>query len=198
LNPDDKDPKAAQRAYEAQMVRAAAHPVRARALSMMAERPTSPKEVAEAVEMPIGNALYHIKALEKGGLALLVEEKKRGGATEHFYIATNLDDEETARVEPRHRQLLAKMTLHRLIGDAAQAVESGTWISRPETHFSRVPLYLDEEGWREIGDICTRALDQILVAQARCAERLDESGVRGFRALAALLLFEMTGRPERD
>src|SRR5689334_5898893 len=118
LHTEGKDPKTAQRAYEAQMVRAAAHPVRARALSMMSEGPTSPKEVAAAVGMPIGNVLYHVKALEKGGLAVLVEERKRGGATEHFYVASTRTDEESGRLEPGHRRMVAGVTLNLILGDA--------------------------------------------------------------------------------
>ena len=180
------------------MVRAAAHPVRAKALSMMAEGPSSPKEIAAAVEKPIGNVTYHVRALERAGMALLVEEKKRGGATEHFYIATNVSDEEAKRIGPRARGMLAGTTLHLIIGDAAQAIESGTWAARPENLLARIPLYLDEAGWREISAIYERALEESLEAQARCAERLDRQEEKGFRGLAAILMFEMAGRPERE
>lgn len=198
MSPKDKESKAAQRAYEAQMVRVAAHPVRAKALSMMAERPSSPKELAEAVDKPIGNVAYHIRALEKAGLVLLVDEKKRGGAIEHFYRATTLFDEDNERTSPVERRLVARTALHLVIGDAALAIESGAWDARTDSHLSRTPLYLDEQGWGEIGEIFSGALRAVLEAQAQCAKRLDQEGKKGFSGLAAMILFEMPGRPERD
>jgi len=180
------------------MVRSAAHPVRVKALSMMAEGPTSPKEIAKAVGKPIGNVAYHVHALEKAGMALLVEEKKRGGAVEHFYIATTILDEESENLSAGQRRMLTQMTLQRVIVDAASAVEAGTWEARLDNHLTRVPLYLDEEGWREMTDIYKRCLAAVLDAQARCAERLDREAKPVFSAMAAMLLFEMSGEPERD
>jgi DNA-binding transcriptional ArsR family regulator len=198
VNPGDKESKAAQHAYEARMVRSAAHPVRAKALSMMAERPTSPKEVAAAVGKPIGNVSYHISELERAQMVMLVKEEKRGGATEHFYVATTLDDEAAGRIDPDQRALLARHGLHLIIADAAQAVESGTLSSRPDAQVARIPLYVDEEGWREIRDLYVEALEAALAAAARSAKRLDEDGGGGIRALAVAMLFEMAGEPERD
>jgi len=194
----EKNTKAAQHAYEARMVRSASHPVRAKALSMMAERPTSPKEVAAAVSKPIGNVSYHIQELEKAAVVMLVDEKKRGGATEHFYLATTIDDEASSRLDPIQRALLAWHGLHLIIADAAQAVESRTLSSRPDAQMARIPLYVDEEGWREIRNVYVEALDAALEAAARSAKRLDEGGTGGFRALAVAMLFEMAGEPERD
>jgi DNA-binding transcriptional ArsR family regulator len=180
------------------MVRSAAHPVRAKALSMMAERPTSPKEIAAAVGKPIGNVAYHIDELEKAGTVMLVEEKKRGGATEHFYLATTIDDDASSHLDPHQRELLARTGLHLIIADAARAMEAGMLSSRADTQMARIPLRLDEQGWREIRDVYVDALEAALAAAARSAERLDQSGGEGFRALAVAMLFEMAGEPERD
>lgn len=193
-----KDSKAAQRAYQARMVRSAAHPVRAKALAMMTERPTSPKEIAAAVGKPIGNVAYHIRELEKAKIVMLVEEKKRGGATEHFYLATTVDDEESSRLDPSQREALARRGLHLIIADAALAVEAGTLGSRPDVQMARVPLLVDEQGWGEIRDLYADALDAALAAAARSAERLEESGDAGFRALAVAMLFELAGEDPED
>lgn len=198
MNAGEKDSRAAQHAYEARMVRSAAHPVRAKALSMMAERPSSPKEVAAAVGKPIGNVTYHIRELEKAGTVMLVDEKKRGGATEHFYLATTIDDDASGRLDPRQREILARTGLHLIISDAALAVEAGTLSSRPDVQMARIPLHVDEQGWCEIRDLYVTTLDAVLAAGARSAKRLDEGDGGGFRALAVAMLFEMTGEPERD
>ena len=179
------------------MIRSAAHPVRAKALSMMAERPTSPKEVAAAVGKPIGNAAYHIRELTKAGMVILVEEKKRGGATEHFYLATTIDDEASSRIDPGQREILARTGLHLIIADAARAMEAGMLASRPDVQMARIPLHVDEQGWREIRDLYVAALDAALAAAARSTKRLEEDGGDGFRALAVAMLFEMASEPKR-
>src|SRR3954453_18140561 len=74
-------------AERAQLIKAAGHPVRARALSIMAFKPSSPKEIADALGLPVANVAYHVRELEKAGLIELVEKRKRRGATEHFYLA---------------------------------------------------------------------------------------------------------------
>jgi DNA-binding transcriptional ArsR family regulator len=198
MNTGDRDPKAAQRAYEARMFRSTAHPVRAKALSMMSERPTSPKEIAIAVGKPIGNVAYHIRELKESGMVMLVEEKKRGGATEHFYLATTIDDEASSRIDSRQRDILARTGLHLIIADAAIAVESGTLSSRPDVQMARIPLYVDEQGWREIRELYVATLEAALAAAARSAKRLDKQSGGGFRALAVAMLFEMPGEPEPD
>src|SRR6478736_6750155 len=98
----------AQRAFEARLVRSSSHPVRAKAYSMMSVRPTSPKEIAAAVGKPIGNVAYHVGELEEAGMVVLVDERKRGAATEHFYLSTTIDDETANRIDPRQREILAR------------------------------------------------------------------------------------------
>jgi DNA-binding transcriptional ArsR family regulator len=198
VNAGKEDSKAAQHAYEARMVRSAAHPVRAKALSMMAERPTSPKEIAAAVGKPIGNVAYHIRELKKAGVVILVDEQKRGGATEHFYVATTIDDEASSRLDPGQRDILARTGLHLIIADAALAVESGTLSSRADVQMARIPLNVDEEGWREIRDLYVTTLEAALAAAARSADRLKGGGGGGFRALAVAMLFEMADEPKGD
>lgn len=162
----------------------------------MSERPTSPKEIAAAVGKPIGNVAYHIRELEEAGMVTLVDEKKRGGATEHFYLATTIDDETSNRIDPRQREILARTGLHLIIADAALAVEAGMLSSRPDVQMARIPLDLDEKGWEEIRDLYVAALDAALAAAARSAKRLEEGGDDGFRALAVAMLFEMAREPE--
>jgi DNA-binding transcriptional ArsR family regulator len=180
------------------MVRSTAHPVRAKALSMMAERPTSPKEIAAAVGKPIGNVAYHIDELIQAGMVMLVDEKKRGGATEHFYLATTIDDETSSRIDPHQRELLARKGLHLIVADAARALEAGTLSSRADTQMARIPLHLDEKGWNEIRNLYLSTMEAAMEAAARSAKRLDEGAGKGIPALAVTMLFEMDAEPKRN
>lgn len=184
-----------QQGIEQTLVKVVAHPLRVQALSVLAERPASPKEIAAELGAPVGNVSYHVRALEQVGLVELVDEKKRRGAVEHFYraIARPLfSEEEWAKLDPKERQGLSIWTLQLILADAAQALGAGTFDARENRHLSRTPLLVDEQGWRELVEIQARALRETLEVQAASAERMSgEDGDGGFPAFAAMTCFEM-------
>lgn len=60
------------------------HPLRPRILRAAAET-TSPKELAVALQQPIGVVSYHVRTLADAGLLELVRTEPRRGALEHYY-----------------------------------------------------------------------------------------------------------------
>lgn len=154
------------------------HPVRVRALVMLIERTASPKEIAAEVDQHVAMVSHHIRELLKMGLIELVDEKQRRGAVEHFYravICPVLTDEESAKVSAGERQQISILILRLIFGDAAGALDAGTFDVRSDRHISRVPLSVDEDGWRELVKIQNDALDASLKVQAASAERLANS-----------------------
>jgi DNA-binding transcriptional ArsR family regulator len=191
----DKHRTGVSRAERAQLIKAAAHPVRAKVLAMMAGQTVSPKEVAATLNKPIANVAYHVRELERAGLIELVDERKRRGATEHFYSVTGpMSEEEMADLSTPAKEFLAALTLHSVIGDAAIAAEAGT-IGEPDQVLTHIPLLVDKQGWDEIRDILEEAVLQVLDAHEKSSVRLEEEGAKGIYATAALLHFEM---PEPD
>lgn len=67
------------------LAKALSHPVRAQALTILNARVASPSEIAEELELPLGNVAYHVNELEKFGCVELVRTVPKRGATEHFY-----------------------------------------------------------------------------------------------------------------
>ncbi len=177
------------------LVQVVAHPLRIQALSILFERPASPKELAAELGSPVGNVSYHVRELEDAGLIELVEEKRRRGAIEHFYRAINrpsLDDEEFESLSLEDRERISAWVIRLLIADASQAMSAGTFNSRPNTHLSRVPLTVDEEGWLKLVEIQDTALREVLEVQAASAERLRTAGEEeGIPTIAAMTFFEM-------
>jgi DNA-binding transcriptional ArsR family regulator len=180
---------------------AAAHPVRATALAMMAERPTSPKEIAERVGKPIGNVAYHVRELVRTGVAELVSQRKVRGATEHFYATRILpmaDDEESAELSYAERKTISNVFLHAIISDATLALEADTLDSRSDRHLSQIPFRLDEEGWEELKELFRKTLKAALRVQKRSAQRLEEDDSEGFSAVGVLMLFEVPNQEPTD
>lgn len=171
----------------------AAHPVRARALSILTEGPASPKRIADRLGLPVGNVSYHVRELERIGLIELSDEQRRRGAVEHFYRAVprpELSGDDWERLSLAEREGFSAWTLQLLLADATESLSAGTFDSRPDRHLSRTRLTLDERGWRELVAIQAEALRATQAVQAASAERLRANGEEGFPALASMACFE--------
>jgi DNA-binding transcriptional ArsR family regulator len=176
------------------LAKAAAHPLRARALSVMVDRPASPKEIASIVGKSVPHVSYHFKELVKAGLIELVEEKKRRGAVEHFYkcsVSTLIDDEDWAKLSQDDRLVMTTLILHLIIGDSGRAMEAGRLIRPSDEHLTRTPMFVDEEGWSELKKIFRTALEATLEVSAKSSRR-EAAGIPQTKPIrAALMLFEM-------
>lgn len=69
-------------------VKALRHPLRNRLLRLLVEsgKPTSPKELAAAVDKPLSNVSYHVRVLADCKAVTLRRTAPRRGSTEHFYV----------------------------------------------------------------------------------------------------------------
>ena len=74
---------------EQRMLKALAHPLRAKALPLFADGAVSPIQVARQLDVDVSHLAYHIRVLRKLGFIELVETRQRRGALEHFYRATD-------------------------------------------------------------------------------------------------------------
>jgi DNA-binding transcriptional ArsR family regulator len=177
------------------LVKVVAHPLRVQALSVLTERPASPKELAAELGAPVGNVSYHVRELEAVGLIELVDEKKRRGAVEHFYRAIArpmLSAEEWEQLSLDDRQNFSAWIIQLLLADASQALAAGTFDARSDRYLSRTPMLVDEEGWRELIEIHATALKATLEVQAASAERMTKAdNDEGIPTIAALTFFEM-------
>jgi DNA-binding transcriptional ArsR family regulator len=62
------------------------HRLRRQILRAMPDgNPTSPRELADRLEEPLGNLSYHVRVLADCGALELVDEKRVRGTTQHFY-----------------------------------------------------------------------------------------------------------------
>lgn len=76
------------------LLRALAHPLRAKALPLFAEGAVSPIQVARQLDVDVSHIAYHIRVLRKLGFIELVATRQRRGALEHFYRATDPNSDE--------------------------------------------------------------------------------------------------------
>jgi DNA-binding transcriptional ArsR family regulator len=70
------------------IAQALSHPLRARALAILAERTATPKELAQELGAPLPHMSYHIRTLAELGLIRLDHTTPQRGAIAHHYRAT--------------------------------------------------------------------------------------------------------------
>lgn len=70
---------------QAEQLRALAHDLRARIVTVLRERAASTTELAEELGAPKGTVGHHLKVLERAGLVRVVRTRKVRALTERFY-----------------------------------------------------------------------------------------------------------------
>jgi DNA-binding transcriptional ArsR family regulator len=172
------------------LLKALAHPVRARALTVLNQRVASPSELAAEQEEAVGYVAYHVRVLHELGMIELVKTRQVRGATEHFYRSTAqpyLDDEFWGKLSIDSRTGISVANIGVLNNAIREAFEAGTFDSRTNRHLSNVSLDLDERGWQEANKLLNACLEDLLEIGAASEARDGEATMR---ATFGLMSFE--------
>jgi DNA-binding transcriptional ArsR family regulator len=68
-----------------EQLRAIADPLRVRIIELIAERPMTVTQVGEALGVPANKAHYHVRELERVGVARIVETREKSGILEKYF-----------------------------------------------------------------------------------------------------------------
>lgn len=172
------------------LLKALAHPVRARALTVLNQKVASPSELATEQGEAVGYVAYHVRVLHELGLIELVETRQVRGATEHFYRGTvkpYLGDDFWARLPADARNGISVVGLNVLNKAIREAFEAETFDARTDRHLSNLTVELDDDGWREAQALLNSCLEGLMRIGAEHAER---NGKPTVRATFGLLGFE--------
>jgi DNA-binding transcriptional ArsR family regulator len=175
------------------IAKALSHPMRARILVILGERVASPNEIAELIEERLPNVSYHVRALLDLGCIELVDTAQRRGAIEHYYRAVVrpfFTDRDWKRIPRSGRQAISDTALRVIWDDVSEAVNAGTFDSRPDRYLTHSPMVLDEQGWSEANRVMTDALAEIERIESRSAGRLKKSSEPGVSTKVVLMQFE--------
>jgi DNA-binding transcriptional ArsR family regulator len=173
-------------------LKAIAHPLRVRILALLKDRQMSPKELAERFDVTLGAMAYHVRLLSQLGLIELVGTQQRRGATEHFYRALEhprFSDAAWERLEPIAKQRLLSAML-RQIGEYTNSAAAAGGFDRPDAHFTRTGMKLDERGWTDLSKATKKWLEQAGRIEDASARRLERSADEPLDVGLVLLLFE--------
>ena len=160
-----------------QLAKALAHPLRVRILSSLHKGVSSPNQLSQELDEPLGNVSYHVKTLLEYDCVELVKTEPRRGAVEHFYRATErafFSASDWDKIPASARKGISGSILETVGQDATQALVAGTIDARKDSHVSRSPLVLDEKGWADITSLLADTVNKAMEIQDEAAGRLGD------------------------
>ncbi|MGD9735768.1 MAG: helix-turn-helix domain-containing protein [Solirubrobacterales bacterium] len=156
-----------------------AHPLRARCLTALADRTASPAELAIEFRKPLSDVSYHVATLLKAGAIELVGERPVRGSIQHFYRAIAMpyvDTAENADLPLDERLEFARLITQLAAADATIALDARTFNQRPDAHVVRMPMVVDEDGWKELAELYAEMVDRLFAVRAASDQRRAERG----------------------
>lgn len=182
-----------------QLAKALAHPLRVRILSSLHKGISSPNQLAQELDEPLGNVSYHVKTLLEYNCVELVKTEPRRGAVEHFYRATDrafLSDSDWAKIPASARKGISGSILESIGQSATDAMSEGTIESRKDSHLSDTPLLLDEKGWKDLNKVLAGAVKQAGEIQKEAAKRIEDDS-DGIATKLAIMHFEVPAEAKK-
>jgi DNA-binding transcriptional ArsR family regulator len=165
-------------AVEQRLIKALAHPIRMRALTILNHRVASPSEIAQELGEPLGVVSYHVRILEDLRCIELVRTTPKRGAIEHHYRALErawLTDEQVEQIPPSLLRTLSGSVFAQLAEDVTVAGE-GNGMDEVRHWMVRCPVVLDDPAWEELGELLQTVLDRAMELQGETVNRLAASG----------------------
>jgi len=170
------------------------------ALTILAERPASAKEIGPVLDLSTSAASHHVKKLVGLGMAELVERREVGSAFQYVYraiVRPLVSNEEWQKLSVVARQRFSLWIIQLVLADAAASFAAGMFDAWPNNHLSRTPMRLDRQGFDEVAEIQDRALTEILEVEARSSERIAAGAETVLDIIAAMMCFEVPEARDR-
>lgn len=183
-------------AYSLSICKAMGHPLRAKILTLLTEKneAMSPNQIHKILEADLGDTSYHCKMLVKYQCAKEVDTQPRRGATEHFYRVTrppNISTPVWKLMPPPVRDAISRYAFELIEADVLAALKAGTMDSRDDRFMARMPVWIDEKGWRDIYEAMFPTYCRVLEVQEECKERLHAGQSKPIKVSVSLMCFEV-------
>jgi DNA-binding transcriptional ArsR family regulator len=185
------------------IIKALAHPLRIRIISILERRSATPKEMAELLNVPLENLSYHVRTLRDFGFIELEELRMVRGAVEHRYTLSaqpRVTAEAWARLPAIVREALDQAQLSQ-IWDIVAAAAAQHKLDRPESNVTKRFAMLDEPAFAEASALLTETWERLVEIEGAARERIRRHETEEVPAFLITMLFdapEVTSVPLRD
>lgn len=179
-----------------QLFRLLRNPGQYAALAVLIERSASKSDVARELGIKLNKADYDVGELEKMGFVEAIDTERRRGMPTTIYRAVMrpvFSSEEWGELSQDERERYVLWAQQLVLRDIAVAWRARTFQARAESHASRSPLRVDEQGWIKLNE----SLDDLLAlsreVEVESAERAREAGDESklINVRVAMFSFEM-------
>jgi DNA-binding transcriptional ArsR family regulator len=174
------------------LAKALAHPLRTRILVALEDRTASPSELADELGVSIGVISYHVRRLAALRFVKLVKKVPRRGAVEHYYTAV-AGPHITSAAWGATPSIVKQATLRGALGEVSSSVNDAAstgGFESADSHLSRTPITVDEQGFKQIARQLDALLPKIEKIEAESAKRLKRADHQDeLKATMVLMLF---------
>ena len=173
------------------MVKALAHPLRVRIMGLLERRTMSPKELSQALGVPLENVSYHVRALRNFGFIKLERRRQVRGAIEHHYSATarpRITAQAWAELPEIVKGAMTSANLGQ-IADVVNRAATQDGFSKPESQLVRQAAALDEQGFNEVSEALSALAARVHEIEAESQRRIRK-GADHVPAVVVAMLFD--------
>jgi hypothetical protein len=186
-----------------QLFRLLHNPGQYAALAVLIERSASKSDVARELGVKLNKADYDVGELEKMGFVEAIDTERRRGMPTTIYRAVMrpvFSSEEWDKLGQDERERYVLWAHQLVLRDMVIAWRARTFQARAESHASRSPLRVDEQGWIRLNEIQDEALAAGREVEVESVERAREAGDEGklINVRAAMFCFEMPSAAENS
>ena len=179
-----------------QLFRLLRNPGQYAALAVLIKRPASKSDIARELGLKLNKADYDVGELEKMGFVEAIDTERRRGMPTTIYRAVLrpvFSSEEWGELSQDERERYVLWAQQLVLRDIATAWHARTFQVRAESHTSRSPLRVDEQGWLRLSEILDDALKAAREVEVESVERARLAGGESelFNVRVAMLSFEM-------
>jgi AcrR family transcriptional regulator len=164
-------------------------------LKVLNDRKASAEEIAREIGEPVEEVRARIGDLERAKLVITTEQRTApdGTSTEFFYHSNTdwIEDDAWERMGLAERREISIQIARLVTTDIEQAIAADTFDARVDRHLSRLPVELDEQGWRQMMALHYQAFHASVAIQAESSERLKLSGGSPILGSSIQALFEV-------
>jgi AcrR family transcriptional regulator len=170
-----------------------------RIAQLVAEHPASAEEIARRLGVGVEQVAEGMVWLQRASFVELSPEQGDGSEGPVYRSRMGLMyDRQWSRLSRSDRRLISTRVWNLIVAEVERALELDTFDDRLDRHLSHLTMRLDEQGWRELGEIHNDALDASLEVRTRANDRLRESGAPSIDVCAVQLTFALPRDPDDD
>ncbi|HET7507211.1 MAG TPA: TetR/AcrR family transcriptional regulator, partial [Solirubrobacterales bacterium] len=162
-----------------------------RLITLVGHGPVSVGKLIEAMPLPRETVEARLAEMEGAGAVEMVNEGAQG---DERVFATGwpvMDAEEWMSHNQEEREQISEEIGWVVKAEVEEAFAAGTFDARPERSLVRLPMWLDEQGWKELAEALDASLETCHEIQRRVQERSHEDDAeRGSPARVLLVSFE--------